>query len=89
MNHISVILDGDETGKVFDEVLKKARAEKAQDTGDLHIFTKRHGTKEGNPIAAIVFTAVVNGKPQMVQTVTTVKLLVSTLEILKAKYPNL
>lgn len=89
MNSIKLVLDPDGTGRVFDELLNRCRAQGAQDTGDLHIVTKDNGTREGNPIAILAFTAVVNGKPTLVQTVTTVKLLKFTLGALNGKYPEL
>lgn len=83
---IKVVLDPDHTGRVFDELLHRSGA--AMDTGDLLIVTKDSGTTVGNPIVVIAFTAVIDGKPHLVQTVTTVKLLKGTLALLNARYPD-
>lgn len=85
---ISLVLDPDRTGRVFDTALQQCRAAQSQDTGDLHIITKDNGTAQGRPIAIVTFTAVIGGKPVPVQTVTTVALLKGALAALNGRYPD-
>lgn len=83
---IKIVLDPDNTGRVYDELVHRSGA--AKDIGDLMIVTKDKGTENGNAIACIAFTAVIDGKPQLVQTVTTVRLLQATLAALNGRYPQ-
>jgi hypothetical protein len=86
---IGVTVDADGSGRLFDSLLDHCRKTGVQDTGDLRIITKKAGTKQGRPIAAITFTADIQGTPVTVQTVTTLSMLKRTLEILNAHYPEL
>lgn len=86
---IAVVLDADKNGHVFDSLLQHCREWRSQDVGDLKIIVKHNGTKAGRPVAAITFTAVLNGQPHTVQTVTTVRLLKHALSIIQNAYPEL
>jgi hypothetical protein len=86
---IGVMVDADGSGRLFDSLLNHCRATGAQDVGDLRIILKNKGTKEGRPIAAITFTAVLEGTPVTVQTVTTLRMLKRALEIINAHHPDL
>lgn len=86
---IRAIVDQDGNGRIFNDVLAQMKQQGVQDIGDLTIITKKNGTESGRPVAMITFTAVIEGKPQLVQTVTTLRLLMSTLEILKRHHPEM
>lgn len=88
MSHLSqirLVIDPDHSGRAFDAMLHQSGA--AQDLGDLTIVTKDIGTKGGAAIACIAFTAVIDGKPKLVQTVATVRNLQASLAILNQAYP--
>ena len=85
-SQIQMVLDPDKTGRVFDELLHRSGA--AQDIGDLKIVTNDKGTEAGRAVAILAFTAVINGKPQLVQTVTTVRTLQMALGALNGRYPE-
>jgi hypothetical protein len=63
--------------EAFDAVLKNSLPE----GGDLTIITKDFGTVGGNPVAMITFTVEVNGERKTAQTVTTLKLLLTILNV--------
>lgn len=88
MEKISLYLDQGGSGALYDEMLKRFRDRGVQDSGDLMIFTKQTGTKEGRPCAMLAFTAVIDGRPVLVQTVTTLRALRSALEIITEKHPE-
>lgn len=89
MEKLSLYIDVDGTGRLYDSLLARAREIGVQDTGDLAIATKNNGDgKGGAPLAMLTFTAVIKGSPVTVQTVTTVKLLKSTLRLLDQHYPD-
>ena len=66
----------------FDAILKNSLPE----GGDLTIITKDNATITGSPVVMIAFTVEVNGRIEQVQAVTTMKLFVSVLRALGAKY---
>jgi hypothetical protein len=87
MESISLVLDPDGSGRVFDELLHRSGA--LPEVGDLKIVTKNKGTESGKPIAVLAFSVVLpSGRPQLVQAVTTVALLKASLAALNAKYPD-
>lgn len=83
MEHISLNLD--DPGK-FDQIIKNS----LPDHGDLSVITKDSATMEGNPAVMLSFTVTLpDGKIATAQTVTTMKLFLSSLSALTAKYGHL
>ena len=88
-SQITVITDSDNTGVKYDAMLKYPNLLKDTDS-PVRIYLKNKGTKEGKPIAMIAFHVVLpDGTTAIAQTVTTVRLLKASLQILKASFPDL
>lgn len=84
MDNINVIIDNGD-GTVFDSLLNENREADIPQFGEgVDFVTKDKGTVNGNTIVMISFMVVVNGEPKRVQAVVTQRLLLTTLEILKA-----
>ncbi len=87
MEGLRIILD-DGTGKEFDKRLEEFWVSGVQECGDLQLVTKTDGTMTGNPVVMITFTTrQPDGTLQKVQAVTSVKLLVTAAEAIKARHP--
>lgn len=88
MEVIRLELD-DGSGEKFDAALRGT----LKDAADLAIITKDAGTEEGNPIAMLTFSVQIGGGDEArmarVQTVCSVKHLISVGKALDAKYPDL
>lgn len=70
--------------ELFDELVRNG----APEGGDLTLASKPYATREGSPAVVIAFTAQVDGRPVLVQCVTTLKVLQTAVAAFTAAHEN-
>lgn len=85
---ISVFLDLAHDGALYDALLARIRTLGTKDLGDLTFVTKAHGTVQGRPIVLLTFTAVIEGKPVLVHSTTTLRVLRQAISMMDEAHPR-